>query len=327
MTTTTPPVTLDDVLDAATRLKGVAHRTPVLRSRTLDALVGAEVLLKCENFQRVGAFKFRGAYNAASRLTPEQLGRGIAAYSSGNHAQAVALAARELGTTAVIVMPEDAPRSKRAATEGYGAEIVTYDRYTGDREAIAEALAAERGLALIPPYEHPHVMAGQGTAALELLEEAGELGALLTPVGGGGLMAGSATAAKGLHPGIRMVGVEPEAGDDTRRSLEAGRRVTIPVPKTIADGQALHTPGELTFSVNRRLVDEIALVSDDEIRAAMRFAFERLKIVVEPSGATPLAALLSGRVSDLPGRVGVIVSGGNVDAERFARLCAGGDLA
>ncbi|MER7563754.1 threo-3-hydroxy-L-aspartate ammonia-lyase [Streptomyces sp. NPDC097941] len=327
MTTTTPPVTLDDVLDAATRLKGVAHRTPVLRSRTLDALVGAEVLLKCENFQRVGAFKFRGAYNAASRLTPEQLGRGIAAYSSGNHAQAVALAARELGTTAVIVMPEDAPRSKRAATEGYGAEIVTYDRYTGDREAIAEALAAERGLALIPPYEHPHVMAGQGTAALELLEETGELGALLTPVGGGGLMAGSATAAKGLHPGIRMVGVEPEAGDDTRRSLEAGRRVSIPVPKTIADGQALHTPGELTFSVNRRLVDEIALVSDDEIRAAMRFAFERLKIVVEPSGATPLAALLSGRVSDLPERVGVIVSGGNVDAERFARLCAGGDLA
>ncbi|MDH6485391.1 threo-3-hydroxy-L-aspartate ammonia-lyase [Streptomyces sp. SAI-127] len=324
MTTTTPPVTLDDVQDAATRLKGVAHRTPVLRSRTLDALVGAEVFLKCENFQRVGAFKFRGAYNAASRLTSDQLARGIAAFSSGNHAQAVALAARELGTTAVIVMPEDAPRSKRAATEGYGAEIVTYDRYTGDREAIAEALAAERGLALIPPYEHPHVMAGQGTAALELLEETGELGALVTPVGGGGLMAGSATAAKGLHPGIRMVGVEPEAGDDTKRSLEAGRRVSIPVPKTIADGQALHTPGELTFSVNRRLVDEIVLVSDDEIRDAMRFAFERLKIVVEPSGATPLAALLGGRVGGLPDRVGVIVSGGNVDAERFARLCAGG---
>ena len=324
MTTTTPPVTLDDVQDAATRLKGVAHRTPVLRSRTLDALVGAEVFLKCENFQRVGAFKFRGAYNAASRLTSDQLARGIAAFSSGNHAQAVALAARELGTTAVIVMPEDAPRSKRAATEGYGAEIVTYDRYTGDREAIAEALAAERGLALIPPYEHPHVMAGQGTAALELLEETGELGALLTPVGGGGLMAGSATAAKGLHPGIRMVGVEPEAGDDTKRSLEAGRRVSIPVPKTIADGQALHTPGELTFSVNRRLVDVIVLVSDDEIRDAMRFAFERLKIVVEPSGATPLAALLSGRARGLPDRIGVIVSGGNVDAERFARLCAGG---
>ncbi|MFI7498421.1 threo-3-hydroxy-L-aspartate ammonia-lyase [Streptomyces sp. NPDC049687] len=324
MTTASPPITLDDVRDAAARLKGVAHRTPVLRSRTLDAAVGAETVLKCENFQRVGAFKFRGAYNAASRLTPGQLARGIAAYSSGNHAQAVALAARELGTTAVIVMPEDAPRSKRAATEGYGAEIVTYDRYTGDRVAIAEALAAERGLTLIPPYEHPHVMAGQGTAALELLEETGELDTLLVPVGGGGLIAGSATAAKGLRPGIRIVGVEPEAGDDTKRSLEAGRRVEIPVPRTIADGQALHIPGELTFSVNRRLVDEIALVSDDEIRAAMRFAFERLKIVMEPSGATPLAALLAGRVGSPGRRVGVIVSGGNIDTGRFAELCGGG---
>ncbi|MFF0160953.1 threo-3-hydroxy-L-aspartate ammonia-lyase [Streptomyces sp. NPDC005263] len=324
MTTTTPPVTLDDIRDAAARLKGVAHHTPVLRSHTLDERVGAEVFLKCENFQRVGAFKFRGAYNAASRLTPEQLARGIAAYSSGNHAQAVALAARELGTTAVIVMPEDTPASKRAATAGYGAEIVTYDRYTGDRVAIGEALAAERNLALIPPYEHPHVIAGQGTAALELLEEVGELGALMTPVGGGGLIAGSATAAKGLDPGVRVIGVEPEAGDDTRRSLEAGRRVTIPVPRTIADGQAAETPGELTFSVNRRLVDEIALVSDDEIREAMRFAFERLKIVIEPSGATPLAALLAGRAGRLPRRIGVIVSGGNIDAERFARLCATG---
>jgi threonine dehydratase len=323
VTTAPLPITLDDVRDAAARLKGVAHRTPVLRSRTLDRIVGAEVLLKCENFQRVGAFKFRGAYNAASRLAPDQLARGIAAYSSGNHAQAVALAARELGTTAVIVMPADAPRSKRAATAGYGAEIVTYDRYAGDRVAIGEALAAERGLALIPPYEHPHVMAGQGTAALELLEEAGELDALLAPVGGGGLIAGSATALKGLRPGIRVVGVEPEAGDDTKRSLEAGRRVEIPVPRTIADGQALHTPGELTFSVNRRLVDGIVLVSDDEIRAAMRFAFERLKIVVEPSGATPLAALLAGRVDGLPRRVGVIVSGGNIDAARFAELCGG----
>ncbi|MFI6562035.1 pyridoxal-phosphate dependent enzyme [Streptomyces sp. NPDC050534] len=321
MTTTTAPVTLDSVRDAAARIKGIAHRTPVLHSRTLDALVGAEVFLKCENFQRVGAFKFRGAYNAASRLTPEQLSRGIAAYSSGNHAQAVALAARELGTTAVIVMPEDTPRSKREATLGYGAEVVTYDRYSEDRVAVGEALAAERGLALIPPYEHPHVLAGQGTAALELLEETGELGALITPVGGGGLIAGSATAAKGLHPGIRVLGVEPEGGDDTKRSLEAGRRVTIPVPRTIADGQAAETPGELTFSVNRRLVDGIALVSDDEIRDAMRFAFERLKIVIEPSGATPLAALLAGRVEGLPPRIGVIVSGGNVDADRFARLC------
>lgn len=324
MTTAPPPITLDDVLDAAVRLKGVARRTPVLRSRTLDAAVGAEVFLKCENFQRVGAFKFRGAYNAVSRLTPDQLARGVAAYSSGNHAQAVALAARVLGTTAVIVMPEDAPRSKRAATEGYGAEIVTYDRYTGDREAVARALAAERGLALIPPYDHPHVMAGQGTAALELLDEVDDLDALLAPVGGGGLIAGSATAAKGLRPGIRIVGVEPEAGDDTRRSLRAGRRIEIPVPRTIADGQALSTPGELTFPVNRRLVDEIALVSDEEIRAAMRFAFERLKIVVEPSGATPLAALLAGRTGAPGRRVGVIVSGGNIDTGRFAELCAGG---
>lgn len=321
MTTTTPPITLDDVRDAAVRLKGVAHRTPVLRSRTLDGLVGAEVFLKCENFQRVGAFKFRGAYNAVSRLAPEQLARGVAAYSSGNHAQAVALAARELGTTAVIVMPEDAPPAKRRATEGYGVEIVTYDRYSGDRSAIAEELAAERGLAVIPPYEHPHVMAGQGTAALELLEEVGELDALITPVGGGGLIAGSGTVAKALYPALRLIGVEPEAGDDTKRSLEAGRRIEIPVPRTIADGQALPAPGELTFSVNRRLVDAIALVSDDEIRDAMRFVFERLKIVVEPSGATPLAALLSGRAGALPRRVGVIVSGGNVDAQRFAELC------
>ena len=323
MTTTkdTPPVTLDDIRRAAARIKGVAHRTPVLHSRTLDEAVGAEVHVKCENFQRIGAFKFRGAYNAASRLSREQLDRGIAAYSSGNHAQAVALAARELGSTAVILMPEDTPRSKKEATAGYGAEIVTYDRYTGDRVALGEALAAERGLALIPPYEHPEVIAGQGTAALELIEETGELGALVVPVGGGGLIAGSATAAKGIHGATRVIGVEPEHGDDTRRSLEAGRRVGIPVPRTIADGQAAEIPGELTFSVNRRLVDEIALVSDDEIRAAMRFAFERLKIVLEPSGASALAALLAGRVPRLPRRVGLIVSGGNISAARFAELC------
>jgi threo-3-hydroxy-L-aspartate ammonia-lyase len=320
--TDTPPVTLDDVRDAAAQIKGVAHRTPVLRSRTLDALAGAEVFLKCENFQRVGAFKFRGAYNAASRLAPEQMSKGIAAYSSGNHAQAVALAARELGTTAVILMPEDTPRSKMEATGNYGAEIVTYDRYTGDRVAIGEALAADRGLTLIPPYEHPHVIAGQATAALELIEEVGDLDALVVPVGGGGLIAGSATAAKGFNPGIRVIGVEPEAGDDTKRSLEAGRRVSIPVPRTIADGQAADIPGELTFSINRRLVDDIVLVTDDQIREAMRLAFERLKIVVEPSGATPLAALLAGRIAPVPSRIGVIISGGNIDTRRFAELCA-----
>ncbi|MFD0168233.1 pyridoxal-phosphate dependent enzyme [Streptomyces decoyicus] len=329
--TDVPVVTLDDVRDAARRLTGVAHRTPVLRSRTLDALVGAEVHLKCENFQRAGAFKFRGAYNAVSRLSPEQLARGVAAYSSGNHAQAVALAARELGSHAVIVMPEDAPKSKTDATAGYGAEIVRYDRYTGDRAALGRQLAEERGLTLIPPYEHPHIIAGQGTAALELIEETGPLDALLTPVGGGGLMAGSATAATALVPGIRMIGVEPAAGDDTLRSLAAGHPVTIPVPRTIADGQAIETPGELTFSVNRRLLDSVVLVSDDEIRAAMKLAFERLKIVTEPSGASALAALLTGRVAlpPVPGRpgrdphpprIGVIISGGNVGLDRFLEL-------
>ncbi|MGK4590746.1 pyridoxal-phosphate dependent enzyme [Amycolatopsis sp. w19] len=318
----TAPVTIDDIRDAAARLAGVAHRTPVVRSRTLDELVGAEVFIKCENLQRVGAFKFRGAYNAASRLSPEQLAKGIAAYSSGNHAQAVALAARELGSSAVILIPEDTPQSKKDATAGYGAEIVTYDRYTGDRVAIGEALAADRGLALIPPYEHPHVIAGQGTAALELLEETESLDTLVVPVGGGGLIAGSSTAAKAVRPGIRVIGVEPAAGDDTKRSLDAGERVSIPVPRTIADGQAAEIPGELTFSINRRLVDDIALVTDEQVRDAMRFAFERLKLVIEPSGATGLAALLSGRIP-ASGRVGVIISGGNVSPERFAELIAG----
>ncbi|MEU3764251.1 pyridoxal-phosphate dependent enzyme [Amycolatopsis keratiniphila] len=318
----TAPVTIDDIRDAAAQLAGVAHRTPVARSRTLDELVGAEVFVKCENLQRVGAFKFRGAYNAASRLSPEQLAKGIAAYSSGNHAQAVALAARELGSSAVILIPEDTPQSKKDATAGYGAEIVTYDRYTGDRVAIGEALAADRDLALIPPYEHPHVIAGQGTAALELLEDTESLDTLVVPVGGGGLIAGSSTAAKAVRPGIRVVGVEPAAGDDTKRSLEAGERVSIPVPRTIADGQAASVPGELTFSINRRLVDDIALVTDEQVRDAMRFAFERLKLVIEPSGATGLAALLSGQIP-ASGRVGVIISGGNVSPERFAELIAG----
>lgn len=317
------PVTADDVRDAAARLKGVAHRTPVLHSRTLDRLVGAETYLKCENFQRVGAFKFRGAYNAVSQLPADQLARGVAAYSSGNHAQAVALAARELNSRAVIVMPRDAPQSKLDATAGYGAEVITYDRYAEDRVEIGEQLARERGLAIVPPYEHPQVMAGQGTVALELLEETGELGALLAPVGGGGLMAGSATIATELQPGIRMIGIEPEAGDDTRRSLLAGRRVSLPgVPRTIADGQGAVTPGELTFAVNQRLLDGITLVTEEEVRAAMRLAFERLKIVIEPSGATGLAALLAGHIDPLPERVGVIISGGNIGLRRFMELMA-----
>jgi len=313
-------LSLTDVRAAAERLKGVAHRTPVLTSRTLDERVGAEVFLKAENFQRIGAFKFRGAYNAISRLTAEQLDAGVAAYSSGNHAQAVALAAQLAGTTAVILMPEDAPPTKVAATRGYGAEVVTYDRYTQDRAALAQELATERGRTLIPPYDNYDVMAGQGTVALELLEEVGHLGALLVPVGGGGLMAGCATAATLMCPGIRMIGVEPAAGDDHARSLAAGERVEIAVPRTIADGQAISTPGELTFAVNRRLVESFELVSDEEIVAAMAFAFERLKIVLEPSGASALAAVLAGRIHGMPERVGVVLSGGNVGLERFREL-------
>ena len=313
-------LSLTDVQAAADRLAGVAHRTPVLTSRTLDERVGAQVFLKAENFQRIGAFKFRGAYNAISRLDPEQLAAGVAAYSSGNHAQAVALAARLVGTPAVILMPEDAPPTKLAATRGYGAEVVTYDRYTQDRTALAQELAAERGRTLIPPYDHYDVMAGQGTVALELIEEVGHLGALLVPVGGGGLMAGCATVATMMSSGIRMIGVEPEAGDDHARSLAAGERQQIAVPRTIADGQAIATPGELTFAVNRKLVESFELVSDAEIVAAMVFAFERLKVVLEPSGASALAALLAGRIHGLPERVGVVLSGGNVGLERFREL-------
>ncbi len=315
-------VTLDDVKAAAARIEGHVHRTPVLTSRTLNSLVGAEVFVKCENFQRIGAFKFRGAYNVAAALAPEQLARGIAAYSSGNHAQAVALAARELGATAVILMPEDAPASKVAAVRGYGAEVVTYDRYTEDRVVLGEALAADRGLALIPPYEHPHVIAGQGTTGLELLEQAGALDAIVAPVGGGGLMAGLATAATGISPGIRMIGVEPAAGDDHQQSLRAGERVRIPVPRTIADGLASDTPGELTFSINRRLVEQVVTVTDEQILDAMRFLFDRMKLVVEPSGAVPIAALLSGAFVPDGGRIGAVISGGNIDVARFVQLLA-----
>jgi threonine dehydratase len=320
--TDTTVVSLQDIRDAQTRIAGAVHHTPVIRSRTLDALVGAEVYLKAENLQRIGAFKFRGAYNAIAKLSPGQLARGIAAYSSGNHAQAVALAAHELGSTAVIVMPADTPAAKLDAVAGYGAEIVTYDRYTDNREEIGQRIATERGLALIPPYEHPDVIAGQGTAALELIEEIPELGTLLVPVGGGGLIAGSAIAAKGLNPAITVIGVEPAEGDDTKRSLQAGERIRIPVPRTIADGQAAPIPGELTFSINRRLVDDIVLVTDDEIRDALRFAVDRLKLVMEPSGASGLAALLAGRLTGGPAKIGVIISGGNVGAARLAELLA-----
>ncbi len=314
-------ITLDDVHAAAARLEGVAHRTPVLRSRTLDARTGASVHLKAECLQRGGAFKFRGAYNMISTLPEDVRRRGVVAYSSGNHAQAVAIASGLLDSRSTILMPADTPPAKMEATRGYGAEVVTYDRYTEDREALGAALAAERGgLALVPPYEHPAVMAGQGTAALELLADVPDLDLLLVPVGGGGLIAGCATAAKALRPGLRVVGVEPEAGDDTRRSLAAGERVRIGTPRTIADGQQADIPGRLTFEVNRRLVDAIEVVSDAEIVAAMAFLFDRMKLVAEPSGASAFAALLAGRVDAVGARVGVVISGGNVGVARFCEL-------
>ena len=313
-------ITLDDVHAAAARLEGVAHRTPVLRSRTLDARTGASVHLKAECLQRGGAFKFRGAYNMISSLPEEARRRGVVAYSSGNHAQAVAIAAGMLGSKATILMPADTPPAKMEATRGYGAEVVTYDRYTEDREALGAALAGERGLELVPPYEHPAIMAGQGTAALELLAEVPDLDLLLVPVGGGGLIAGCSTAAKALRPNIRVVGVEPEAGDDTRRSLQAGERVRIETPRTIADGQQADIPGRLTFEVNRQRVDAVEVVADAEILAGMAFLFDRMKLVAEPSGASAFSALLAGRIEAAGARVGVVISGGNVGVARFCEL-------
>jgi len=317
-----PLIELEDVELAANRLAGVAHRTPVLTSRTLDERTGAHVHVKAECFQRGGAFKLRGAYNKISSLDEDALRRGVLAYSSGNHAQAVAIAAALLGTHATIVMPEDAPAAKLDATRGYGAEIVTYDRWTESREELGARLAGERGLELVRPYDDPLVMAGQGTVALELLEEAPEIDLLLVPVSGGGLIAGCSTVAKALRPGIRIVGVEPEAGDDTRRSLAAGERVRIDVPRTIADGLQATEPGELTFEVNRQRVDEVVTVSDEEIVEAMVFLFDRLKLVAEPSAAVGIAALLRGNVDARDRSVGVVLSGGNVGAARFAELVA-----
>jgi threo-3-hydroxy-L-aspartate ammonia-lyase len=315
-------IELDDVRRAAARLDGVAHRTPLIRSRTLDERTGAQVRLKPENLQRVGAFKFRGAYNTVASLPPDERARGVTAASSGNHAQALSLAAALHDARATILMPADAPASKVAATEGYGARIVRYDRYSDDRDALTRELAEREGLTIVPPYDDERVMAGQGTAALELVEDGGELDLLLVPVGGGGLISGSATAATALCPGCRVVGVEPEVGDDTKRSLAAGERVVVPVQRTIADGQQLETPGERTFPVIRERVAAIATVSDAEIVDAMRFAFERLKLVLEPSGASALAALLAGKVEASGRRTGVILSGGNVDVARFRELTA-----
>jgi threo-3-hydroxy-L-aspartate ammonia-lyase len=314
-------ISLDDIRAAARRIDGVAHRTPVLTSRALDAATGATVLLKAENLQRGGAFKFRGAYNAVASLAGDERARGVATVSSGNHAQALALAARLHRAHAVILMPEDSPPGKLAATEAHGAEVIRFDRYAEDREALLAALVNERGIVPVHPYDDERVMAGQGTVALELIEEAGPLDMLVVPVGGGGLISGCATVAKALLDGVRVVGVEPEAGDDVRRSLAAGERVRIPVPRTIADGQQLPEPGVETFEVIRERVDEVAVASDQEIVTAMRFLFERLKTVAEPSGACAPGALLAGRLGDVGGlRLGVTISGGNVSAARFAEL-------
>jgi threonine dehydratase len=307
---------------AAARIAGVVHRTPVATSRTLDERAGARVFLKCENLQRMGAFKIRGAYNALAQLAPEERARGVVAFSSGNHAQGVALAAELLGIRATIVMPSDAPASKVAATRGYGAEVVSYDRATEDRDAIARRIAAETGATVIPPYDHPHVAAGAGTAALEMLAETGSLDAMVVTVGGGGLLAGSCLAAHGIDERIAVWGVEPEAGDDFKQSLAKGERVTIPVPVTIADGARTQSPGAITFPVVQAHAAGIVTVSDDEIRSAMRFAFERMKLVIEPTGAAGLAAVLHHRLPHRYDRIGIVVTGGNVDPERYGELIA-----
>ena len=317
------PVTYADVERAAGRIAGAAHRTPVMTSRTADALTGAELFFKCENLQRVGAFKFRGAYNAIAALDAGQRARGAVAFSSGNHAQAMALAGRLQGAPVVIVMPEDAPAAKIAATRGYGAEVVLYDRYTADREVLGRRIAEERGLALIPPYDHPEVIAGQGTAAKELIEEVGPLDLLLVCLGGGGLLAGSALAAEALAPGCRVIGVEPEAGNDGQRSFRSGAIVHIPVPRTIADGAQTQHLGQITFPIIRRLVADVVTVPDPALVDAMRFFAERMRIVVEPTGCLAAAAALSGAVEVRGRRVGVLVTGGNVDLARFAALVGG----
>jgi threo-3-hydroxy-L-aspartate ammonia-lyase len=313
-------IELDDIESAAARLRGVAHRTPVFTSTTLDGMVEGGVFLKAESLQRAGAFKFRGAYNKISSLSTDELGRGVFASSSGNHAQAVALVARMVGTNALILMPEDAAPTKMEATRRYGAEVVTYDRYGSDREGLGARLAEECGLVPIPPYDDPLIMAGQGTVALELLQDAGPLDVLVCPVSGGGLIAGCAVAATALCPDIRIVGVEPETGDDTRRSLEAGRRIRIDVPRTIADGLQVPIPGALTFEINRRLLDQVVTVTDAEIVDAMAFLFERMKLVVEPSGAAGLAAVLARKLDVAGRRVGAILSGGNIGLDRFIDL-------
>ncbi|KWA22735.1 threo-3-hydroxy-L-aspartate ammonia-lyase [Burkholderia territorii] len=321
MNTPTLP-TYDDVAAAAARLDGHAHRTPVMTSRTIDEALGAQVFFKCENLQRMGAFKFRGAFNALSRFDATQRRHGVVAFSSGNHAQAIALSARILGIPATIVMPHDAPAAKMAATRGYGGNVVTYDRYTEDREQIGRALAEKHGLTLVPPYDHADVMAGQGTAAKELFDEVGPLDAVFTPLGGGGLLSGTALATRALSPHAKLYGVEPEAGNDGQQSFRSGSIVHIDTPRTIADGAQTQHLGNLTFPILRRDVDDILTATDAELVDCMRFFATRMKIVVEPTGCLSLAA--ARRMKDeLKGkRVGIVISGGNVDLENFCALIA-----
>ena len=304
-------VTYEDVAKAHERIKGVAHKTPVLTSSVTDARVGAKLYFKCENLQRMGAFKFRGAYNALSQLDASQRRQGVLAFSSGNHAQAVALAGKLLGIKTVIVMPENAPKVKLQATRGYGAEVVTY-RMDEDRETVANRVAKERGMVTIPPFNHPHIVAGQGTAAKELIEETGPLDMLLVPCGGAGLLSGCAIAAKQLAPNCRVIGVEPAKGDDVNQSFRSGKIVSIPVPDTIADGARTQAPGTITFPLVQRYVNEMVTVTDEELLPAMFWLWERMKIVVEPTGALGFAAAFHGKVP-VKGRIGVILSGGNVD--------------
>ena len=315
--------TYDDVIAAAARLEGHAHRTPVLRSSTADARWGAQFFFKCENFQRMGGFKFRGAFNALSRFSADQRRAGVIAFSSGNHAQAVALSARLLDMPAVIMMPLDAPAAKMEATRGYGAEVITYDRFTQDREALTREVAAARGMTLIPPYDHPDVIAGQGTAAKELFEEVGELDFLYVCLGGGGLLSGSALSARALAPNCKVYGVEPEAGNDGQQSFRSGAIVHIPTPKTIADGAQTQHLGQYTFGIIRRDVDDVLTVSDAQLVTAIRFFAERMKMIVEPTGCLGFAAACEAaeKGATLAGqRVGVIISGGNVDLKRFGEL-------
>ena len=317
----TLPVTFEDVARAAGVLRGVAHRTPALTSRQANQIACAELFFKCENLQRVGAFKFRGAYNAISRLDEEARARGVIAFSSGNHAQAMALAGRLLAVPVSVVMPSDAPALKLAATRGYGAEVILYDRKTQDREEVAARIVTERGLTLIPPYDHRDVIAGQGTAALELIEEVGPLDFLFVPTGGGGLLSGSATAAAGRSPGCVVYGVEPEAGNDAQRSFRTGEIVHIDVPDTIADGARTQHVGKLVLPILRALVRDIVTVTDDQLRTQMRFFAERMKIVVEPTGCLAAAAVMQHVVDvslpDRAARVGIIITGGNVDPALF----------